>query len=281
LAQLSAAILSLLYVSLAARALAQPVAMPTPAATVGSISAIQGKVTILRAGRPLTAAYGMRVQVGDRISTERASQVTITLTDGTQLELTESSVLVMVTNRVDARGQRAQTRIDLFRGLLHSLVRFAPGNAPNYEVHTPNAVAAARGTNYDTDYSKGVARKTAPGCLEFTDVKVFEGTVAVANPGNPKAPAVAVTRHHQSTVACLLAPTLAIASGSTVGMTSSSGTTTTTSSAGMSALTSAAIAGGATVAGAAGVVGGLAVTGAIGGGGASPSPSPAVISPSM
>lgn len=254
--------------------------MATAAGSAGSISAVQGTVTIVRAGRSLNAAYGMAIDVGDRINTSRASQVTITMADGTQLELTESSGLVIVANRLDASGNRAATRVDLFSGLLHSLVRFAPGNAPNYEVHTPNAVAAARGTNYDTDYSKGVPRKESPGCLEFTDVKVFEGTVAVSNPGNPTAPAVQVPRKHQSTVACLLAPTLAVATGATLGMTSGSGTTTTTSS-GTSVVTSAAIAGGATVAGAAGVVGGLAASGGLGGGSGSPSPTPAPISPSL
>jgi hypothetical protein len=130
--------------------------------------------------------------------------VTITLDDGTQLELAESSRLVIIiANRLNASGQRAETKVDLLEGLLHSLLRFAPGNAPNYEeVDTPNAVAAARGTNYDTDYTKGVARKENPGCLEFTDVTVFEGVVGVSNPTGTNKSEVRLTRGHKATVPC-------------------------------------------------------------------------------
>jgi hypothetical protein len=38
--------------------------------------------------------------------------------------------------------------------MVRSLVRSTPGRAPNFEVHTPNAVASARGTSYDVDYHK-------------------------------------------------------------------------------------------------------------------------------
>ncbi|MGH7840004.1 MAG: FecR family protein, partial [Candidatus Binataceae bacterium] len=175
----------------------------------GSITAIQGKVAIQRGANQLAAVYGTPVQVGDRIATSPASQVTITLADGTQLELDQSSTLVIIANRLNATGQRAETRVDLFEGLVHSLVRFAPGNAPNYEVHTPNAVAAARGTNYDTDYVKGVPRKERPGCLEFTDVTVFEGSVAVTNATAPNPVTVDVTHGLKTSVACLLAPSTA------------------------------------------------------------------------
>ena len=120
----------------------------------GSISAIQGKVTIVRGGRTLAAAYATPIAIGDQINTAANSRVTLTLSDGTQLELAEASTMTVVQNSLNADGSRAATQINLLGGLLHSLVRHAPGNAPNYEVHTPNAVAAARGTNYDTDYVK-------------------------------------------------------------------------------------------------------------------------------
>ena len=50
-------------------------------------------------------------------------RVVITLNDGTQLGLSESSSLVVADNRRDANGHRAHTEIDLIRRLLHSLVR--------------------------------------------------------------------------------------------------------------------------------------------------------------
>jgi ferric-dicitrate binding protein FerR (iron transport regulator) len=171
-------------------------------AATGSVTAIQGKVVILRGSNQLAGVYGTPVQVGDRVTTAAGSQVTITLDDGTQLELAESSTLTIIANRLNASGQRAETRVDLLGGLLHSLVRFAPGNAPNYEVHTPNAVAAARGTSYDTQYSKGVPNDKYPGCLEFTNVSVFDGTVEVTNPTNPSSPPAYVKPGQKVIVPC-------------------------------------------------------------------------------
>jgi hypothetical protein len=144
---------------LMAGAVGAQVAEPVTVAATGSITAIRGKVVILRGGYQLAGIYGTPVQAGDRVTTAAGGQVTITLDDGTQFELDESSTLVIIANRLNASVQRAETRIDLLGGLLHPLVRFAPGNAPNYEVDTPNAAAAARGTNYDTDYTKGTPRK--------------------------------------------------------------------------------------------------------------------------
>jgi len=102
-------------------------------------------------------------------------------------------------------GTRAGTTIELLSGLLHSLVRFAPGNGPNYEVRTPNAVAAARGTDYDTDYVTGEKRKGYKDCREFTDVAVYEGEVEVTSTGTSRS--VKLKKRHRTTVACGLLPT--------------------------------------------------------------------------
>jgi ferric-dicitrate binding protein FerR (iron transport regulator) len=176
------------------------------AGAAGSVSEIQGQVTITRAGRTLPAAYATPVQVGDQITTAPNSRVTLTLSDGTQLELAESSTLVVDRNVLNPDGSRASTEVNLLGGLLHSLVRFAPGNAPNYEVHTPNAVAAARGTDYDTDYVKGTERKGYKDCREFTDVAVYDGDVEVSNPGNPTAGSVKLKKGQKTTVPCALLP---------------------------------------------------------------------------
>jgi len=172
----------------------------------GSITALQGKVAIERARSPAIAGRANQaVQIGDRITTGPNSRVTITLSDGTQLGLSESSTLVVADNRLDASGHRSRTEIDLISGLLHSLVRHAPGNAPNYEVHTPNAVAAARGTDYDTDYAEGQKRKGFNGCLKFTDVSVYDGVVEVWNTSAPGSP-VKLRKGRKTTVPCGFPP---------------------------------------------------------------------------
>jgi len=131
-------------------------------ASAGSISALNGTVAIERAGRSIPGIYGTTLQVGDALTTDAKSRVTIGLSDGSQIELTESSTLVLTENTLNPDGSRASTKVTLLGGLVRSLVRVAAGAAPNFEVNTPNAVAAARGTKFDVSYEKGQARSAGP-----------------------------------------------------------------------------------------------------------------------
>jgi hypothetical protein len=145
----------------------------------GSISAITGTATITRGGATIPAAYGTKIDVGDRIVTAAASNLTVTLSDGSQIEVTDSSNLTIDENTLNASGARASTKMTLLSGLVRSLVRSTPGTPPNYEVHTPNAVASARGTFYDVDHETGVHDDNYKDCTEFTHVAVYQGDVAV------------------------------------------------------------------------------------------------------
>ena len=140
--------------------------MPAPRARAqayaGTISALNGTVTIERAGRSIPGVYGTTLQVGDKLTTDAHSRVTIALSDGSQIELTESGTLVLTENTVNPDGSRAGTKVTLLGGLVRSFVRVAAGAVPNFEVHTPNAVAAARGTQFDVSYEKGQARPVGP-----------------------------------------------------------------------------------------------------------------------
>jgi len=184
------------------------VGMGTAAAqgVAGSITALSGTATIVRGGTSIPGAFGTKVDVGDKIATGPSSSATITLTDGTQMELTDSSNLTIDENLLTPSGSRASTKVTLFSGLLRSLVRATPGTPPNYEVHTPNAVASARGTNYDVDHETGVHDKHYRDCTEFTHVAVYDGTVEVNNPTNPTAPPVEVNSGQKVTVPCGAAP---------------------------------------------------------------------------
>jgi ferric-dicitrate binding protein FerR (iron transport regulator) len=178
----------------------------------GSISAISGSATIQRGAATIPAAYGTKVNVGDKIVTSAASNVTITLTDGSQIEVTDSSDLTIDENTLNPDGTRASTKLSLVNGLVRSLVKSTPGTPPNYEVHTPNAVASARGTGYDVDHQTGVQNDKYKGCTEFSHVSVYQGEVQVYNPTNPSAPPVEVKEGQKVTVPCGLAPTFGAAS---------------------------------------------------------------------
>jgi len=79
----------------------------------------------------------------------------------------------------------------------------APGET--YEVHTPNASTAVRGTDFDVTYIEGRVRPGYAGCQRYTDVRVREGVVAVSNPANPTQ-IVEIDAGFETTVPCELPP---------------------------------------------------------------------------
>lgn len=123
--------------------------------SVGRVGVVDGNVTIVRTGKSIPTAAGTVLQVGDKLTTGPKSHLTINLTDGSQLELDESGTLVLTEYVLNPDGSRASTKLTLLGGLVRSLVHLGPSSTPNFEVHTPNAVASARGTMFDVAYHEG------------------------------------------------------------------------------------------------------------------------------
>jgi hypothetical protein len=98
----------------------------------GSISALTGSAAITRGSMTIPAAYGIKVDVGDRIVTGVGSNVTVTLFDGSQIEVTDSSNLTIDENTLNPDGTRASTRVSLLTGMVRSLVRSTAGTPPNF-----------------------------------------------------------------------------------------------------------------------------------------------------
>jgi hypothetical protein len=189
---------------IASRALAQA----TPA---GSMTSLTGDVHIERAGTSVPATPGMALNVGDRIVTGANSRATITLTDNSKLEVDESTSMVIDQQMVTPSSRN--TKLSLFSGLVRSFVSYTSSPTPNFEVHTPNAVASARGTEYDTstqtqppDGMSEEDKKKYKDCRRFTQVSVYDGTVEVTNTTNPGGGSVQVPPGHKTTVVCGLAP---------------------------------------------------------------------------
>jgi hypothetical protein len=130
--------------------------------SAGSISALNGTVTVERAGKSIPAVQGSALQVGDKLTTGPNGRVSVTLSDGSQLELNDSSTLVLTENVLNPDGSRARTKVTLLSGLVRSLVKVTSGGHPNFEVHTPNAVASARGTMFDVSYHEGQPPPATP-----------------------------------------------------------------------------------------------------------------------
>jgi hypothetical protein len=124
------------------------------------------------------------VNVGDRILTGASGHAVIILNDQSRLEVGPVSSITL--DQFTMTGGAPATRVSLFSGVLRSLVNSAAGGgAANYQVHTPNAVAAVRGTKFDTAYTENVIRPGYQGCERYTDVSVYQGTVNLAQIASP------------------------------------------------------------------------------------------------
>ncbi|MBV8362481.1 MAG: FecR domain-containing protein [Deltaproteobacteria bacterium] len=168
----------------------------------GKITELHGTADVQRNGRLIAATPAMPILVGDKLETSRQSSVTIELVDGSQLTLSDASSVVI--DR--AMTSTADPMIELFKGKLRSIVNIAAGRLRGFEVHTPNAVASVRGTDFDTQYIEGKPCPGFPQCLRYTDIGVYKGIVEVRNPTSLKPVSVQVTAGYETTVPCELPP---------------------------------------------------------------------------
>lgn len=174
--------------------------------TVGSITTLRGAAKVYRSVNQLAATVGMLVFLGDKIETLTDSEVTLALFGGTELKLSESSAITIDKNVASAPAIRST--VSLILGKLRALVNPAMAGSVDFEVHTPNAVAGVRGTDFEIDFIEGKPCPAQPTCLRYTTVGVYEGTVVVTNPTSPPGSAPAtVTAGYQTTIPCETPPT--------------------------------------------------------------------------
>ena len=149
--------------------------------TVGTITQIQGTANIQRNGATIAAVPNMPIMLHDQISTGADGSLTIGLVDNSSLQLGASSILT-IDQSVLVNGVGAPSKVGLLGGDLHTVILGAMrGSSTTFEVHTPNAVGAVRGTAWDTNYNTDDHN----GCRQNTRVAVGDGTVQVCNTENP------------------------------------------------------------------------------------------------
>lgn len=122
---------------------------PSPA--VGSFTAVQGKVIMAHHGTPAS----LQVKVSDDvlfkavIETRNASRTKALFLDDTLLTIGENSRVEITEQVYDPANNRRTTVMSLIRGQVRALVgRVFEGAGSRFEIHTPTAVAAARGTHF-------------------------------------------------------------------------------------------------------------------------------------
>jgi hypothetical protein len=143
----------------------------------GTIFSASGPVEIQRGGATLAAKPGTLVKQGDKIVVGAHGHTVIMLSDQSKLELRPSTTITIdeYTN-----GGATPTRIGLPSGILKSFVKGIYGSSANFEVRTPNAVGAVRGTDFYISCTQSSPELgNLPGVSVYTEVAVIEGTVTL------------------------------------------------------------------------------------------------------
>jgi FecR protein len=149
----------------------------------GTVSSASGEVQIQRGAAIMAAKPGTPVNQGDKIASGAEGVAVIILSDGSQLELSPSTDIML--NQYISGGP-TPTRVSLASGVLKSAVKKTPGTPANYQVRTPNAIVTARGTAFYTSYTESSPQTgNLPGVSHYTEVAVVEGTINLAQAAAP------------------------------------------------------------------------------------------------
>ena len=169
-------------------------------AAIAKVTAVKGHADLSgpRASRPLSAGMGLRS--GDVIRTSEASNVTLEFADGSRVLVHAAAEL-----HLDALGsfentEYYDTQIHLVQGRMENLVMPLGKGPGRFEISTPAAVTAVRGTRYRVNAAADATRS-----------EVLEGKVGVANDASgvdvtAGFGTVAQTAHAPAPPVALLAP---------------------------------------------------------------------------
>ncbi|MCX5810578.1 MAG: FecR domain-containing protein [Proteobacteria bacterium] len=162
---------------------------------VGKFNEVRGDVSMLRATVTTTPKVEGPVETKDVVATGDKARAKLLLTDDTLLSVGQKSNLEVTEYLLDKN--RRSSIISLKAGAMHTKVEKFLDPDSKFEVHTPTAVAGARGTEWLTVVSEN------PG----TTFYALQNSIAVFNPALPTQ-VVTVVAGQFTTVMAGLAPTI-------------------------------------------------------------------------
>jgi hypothetical protein len=161
-ARLASTVISLIGLS---HAMTNPVGAVEPEA-VGTFTAVQGQVQMTQPG----AAVPVSVKLSDAviykalIETQESSRAKALFLDDSMLAVAENSKVRISEQIYDPKHGKRSMVFNLLEGKVRALVtKVFQGQGSRFEIRTPTAVAAARGTYFVVWVEKGVAEQGAAG----------------------------------------------------------------------------------------------------------------------
>ena len=114
------------------------------------LSHATGKVEWLKSGEATwqSASVGQKLAGGDKVRTGEDGEGTLTLDDGSKIQLFANSEFSVQTLTKDTANEEMDTILALMKGRLRADVTPLKGNS-KFEIETPSVVAAVRGTTLE------------------------------------------------------------------------------------------------------------------------------------
>lgn len=137
--------------------------------TVGTVTSVRGKANILRLEKTLEAKIKDNILKVDTVETLKDSRIKLLFIDDSLLTLGENSRLIVKQYIESTKDKRGQSIYHLLDGKMRAIV-----GKTKFEVHTPTAIAASRGT-YLISWVERIAGKLVTGLI------VIEGEVDLRN----------------------------------------------------------------------------------------------------
>jgi hypothetical protein len=139
---------------------------------------LRGSARVIRAaGEEQPVTIGIELHSGDRLLVAEGNNATVRFADGSELLVLGGSNVVFDSLSAYGETGMVDTRIRLQSGQVNTRVKSRRGPGSRYEIITPAAVAAVRGTEFRVaaDSERPVARS-----------EVLEGNVAVSGDGSSR-----------------------------------------------------------------------------------------------
>lgn len=136
------------------------------AENVGAVVALRGSALIERETKFIEAKLKDGIQLMDNVETKEKSKAKMLFIDDSVLTVDEKSKVV-IREFLYSKGKGGKSIFNLIDGKMRSVV-----GKSEFEVHTPTAVAAARGTVFDCETGKSNGKL-------FTTCTCFEGEVDI------------------------------------------------------------------------------------------------------
>ena len=173
-----------------------PVAWLKGRPTAAQVFSVQGSVEakIAFTGQTVMVTAGLMLHSGDEIHTSADGNVTVEFGDGSRLLVQANSLLIMDTLSAYGDTHMVDTRLRLQQGRVDSLVTIRQSPRTRYQILTPAASSAVRGTHYrlGMDAADVTARvEVLEGAVELRGARkartVTSGFGALTETGKPPA----------------------------------------------------------------------------------------------